>query len=421
MQIVVLASGCATRQLMPTPNLYANGQAPLYDRLAPDLESNRVELVYVTDRVPEHDEAGRLRYGVGRSPSAAFGSADVHIGEGVPWDEIVQLSKSRERKRRLPMKVAGVEEWGRFPATPYPTQGKGASLVIDPDVAAEGLRVAEVLRELLAAKLESTPSKRVLIFVHGYNNGFDDAAITLAESWHYLGREGVPVLYTWPAGHGGSKGYGYDRESGEFTIYHFKQLMKTLASFPEVERIDLIAHSRGTDVTTSGLRELFIESRAAGRSPREEFGIANLVLAAPDLDFQVILQRISAEQLAAGVEQLTLYTSQGDKALGAAEALFDSVTRLGRIQPKDLDEKLTQTLENVGNLDFVEYRGSSDVIGHGYFHNSPAVSSDLVLVLRYDRSAGAQNGRPLRFVAPHFWYLTDSYPETLDPVTRSAR
>ena len=55
--------------------------------------------------------------------------------------------------------------------------------------------------------------------------------------------------------------------------------------------------------------------------------------------------------------------------------MFDSVTRLGRIQSKDFDEKLTQSLENIGNLDFVEYRGSSDVIGHGYFHKSPAASS----------------------------------------------
>ena len=66
------------------------------------------------------------------------------------------------------------------------------------------------------------------MFVHGFNNDFDDAAFTLAEMWHYLGREQVPLLYTWPAGRGGPSGYIYDRESGEFTVYHLKRLIRAL-------------------------------------------------------------------------------------------------------------------------------------------------------------------------------------------------
>ena len=42
----------------------------------------------------------------------------------------------------------------------------------------------------------------------------------MAEFWHFLGRLGVPLKYTWPAGRPGLNGYSYDRESSEFTVNH---------------------------------------------------------------------------------------------------------------------------------------------------------------------------------------------------------
>ena len=52
----------------------------------------------------------------------------------------------------------------------------------------------------------------------------------------------------------------------------------------------LIAHSRGTDVTTTALRELNIEYKAAGKETRKELKLGNLVLCAADLDIDVVSQ-----------------------------------------------------------------------------------------------------------------------------------
>ena len=61
---LVLIGGCTeTRTLMPTPNLYANGQTELFGELVPELTKTQIELIYVTDRAPEVGEAGELRYG----------------------------------------------------------------------------------------------------------------------------------------------------------------------------------------------------------------------------------------------------------------------------------------------------------------------------------------------------------------------
>ena len=64
-------------------------------------------------------------------------------------------------------------------------------------------------------------------------------------------------------------------------------MLRGLAAIPEVERVEVFAHSRGTDIVTSAIRELLIESRAAGMDVREELKIEHLVLLAPDLDLEV--------------------------------------------------------------------------------------------------------------------------------------
>jgi esterase/lipase superfamily enzyme len=158
-----------------------------------------------------------------------------------------------------------------------------------------------LLREQLVSRLAKSKNKEVVMFIHGYNNKFDDAQFTIAGLWHLLGRKGIALTYSWPAAHGGLFGYFIDRESGEYTIYHLKETLRLLFSIPEIERIHLIAHSRGTDVTTSALRELMIEERAKGNVVSKRFRIENLMLAAPDLDFGVISQRLMAEQFATAI------------------------------------------------------------------------------------------------------------------------
>jgi esterase/lipase superfamily enzyme len=261
--------------------------------------------------------------------------------------------------------------------------------------------------------LAQTPRKEVFIYVHGYHNSFQDAALATAELWHFLGREGVPLFYTWPAGYPGIFGYTYDRESSEFTVFHFKNLLRYLASFPEVENVHIIAHSRGTDVVTAGLRELIIEARASGHNPRDKLKVKNLVLAAPDLDVQVVEQRWIAEKFGLGVERLTVYTSPADKAIGISETLFSSPR--GRIGTFDLSEVSSAQAAVLKkrpptNTAFVAYSGAAGGIGHSYYRTDPTASSDLILMLRYDLDPG-DPGRPLEHVGAIFWKIPPGYPD----------
>lgn len=396
---------------MPTPILYALGKQAPYTSLAPELESNTLEVLYVTDRQPGDTTDGRFTYTSERSPSLAFGHGVVVIGDDTTWQQLAADANSAKRKKDLGLSLRSVVEVARAPPVPHPFEMVNGQPVTLPEVQAELEATIEVFREEIKRRLAHTARKEVLIYVHGVANTFEDALYTTGEIWHFLGREGVPIAYTWPAGGGGLlTGYTYDRESSEFTIYHMKNFLKLLTLMPEVEHVQLISHSRGTDVVGTALRELVIESRAKGEDPLSRFKIANVVLAAPDLDLGVTLQRSASERLSTAVKRLTIYSSKNDKALGLADFLFGSVIRLGQVDETVVPEEARGVIASVTNVAVIEYVGTkTGGFGHNYFRTNPAVASDLVLTVRYDRNPGAENGRPLVHKGTIFWELDDDY------------
>ena len=181
----------------------------------------------------------------------------------------------------------------------------------------------------------------------------------------------------------------------------------------EIEKIHIIAHSRGTDVLVTALREVFLEIRAEGNDPEEELRIANVVLAAPDLDYEVVLQRVVAEHLEAGVGQATLYTSPSDKAIRISEWLYGSVARLGHLESSVVKSKLTDqqmaSIRDNASIQLIEFKGTTDKTGHGYFSSSTAVSSDLITLINTGSRAGSPE-RPLVREGAIYWVINDGYP-----------
>lgn len=408
--VLGLACGCQ-HQLMPTPNLYSHGSDDAFAHVPPEYRNNEVDVLYVTDRLPEGDTKTGPKYGYGRSHSLAFGACVVEIGQKVSWEDLTRESRTAKRKLSLPLSVKQVREAARFPSVPHPIVEEGPRPIEDPAVVAEYAATEAKLHADLAARLSHTERKHAYVFVHGFANTFEDAAFTTAELWHFYGRQGVPICYTWPAGRGmSSLGYDYDSVSCEFTVFHLKQMLRALGRCEQIEKVHILAHCRGTEVVTSALRELNIEHTHAPQSAREALKLGNVVLVAPDLDFDVYQRRQSGERFTFMPERVTIYTSPTDRALAMADALTLGVTRLGQLQPSELTPRVRNWLE-MSPVTFVEVLVHSGYIGHSYFTGSPAVSSDLILVLRDDRPPGAEHGRPLKERMTNFWELRDDYLE----------
>ena len=413
--IALLMTACSnTRYLMPTPHIYDGNKSAGFETLKLDLQTSDIDLLYVTDRKSEINKEKILAYGYQRSLSMAFGSVSVIPDLAMSWDHLVASSQVSQRAREIELHIGSIVEQARYPETPYPLLKNEEGLVReDPESVILFDAVNDNFQAELNKRLVIAPKKEAFIYIHGYNNSFAVAAYTLAELWHFSGRETVPILYTWPAGRGGPSGYGYDRESGEFTIFHLKQFLQSLAENPNIEKLHILAHSRGTDVITSALRELFIEARALGKDPQSLYRIANLILAAPDLDVEVVSQRIIAERLGLGIDNIAIYTSSQDKAIWLSGFLFNSLSRLGSLvindQHKDNQffKLMAKQIMSSNNINLIEMQGTSSFYGHSYFYENPAVSSDLIMQLRYGAAPGEEYGRPIKPAGTNSWIITD--------------
>lgn len=409
-----LLSGCTAFTLPTAPNLYADpkGDPSAFERIPQQLRSPEVTVVYATDRDPaDHD--GRPGYGIGRSEQVALGTCVVRMeGKSGTWEEVVAASTIAGKGDDVRLSMVSFEEVERFRAVEARLMSNAPiPLPESPELAQSRRDFVEQVHALLKPRLDAAPQKEIFLFVHGYNNTFEEAALRAAQIWHFVGREGVPVLWSWPAGSPGLlRGYTHDRESSEFTVPHLKAFLLALASCPGLEKINIVAHSRGTDVVFSALRELHLEARGAGRDTRQVLRLGNVVLAAPDIDLEVFLQRMRSDYVGFIPERFTIYVSPNDSAIGISAWLFGSVRRLGQADARWLPPDLQAGLRAHPVLSVVDVRASTIGMGHDYFLTNPAVLSDLILVLRDHRGPGAENGRPLEPQPSGFWRLNNGYP-----------
>ena len=402
----------------------ASGELP--GSLSPDLAQADMlgskkpaqDVLYVTDRTPSIASNGGLSYSSGRARFISFGSA-----------ELVPATAAGSSPGDL--RVAAVDEIGQFPPTPYsaedtpkgPRRATGAVSAHEQAVAA--------LQGEVARRLAVTKRKELVIFIHGYHNSFDDAVTSTGDICKTLHNDFVCVALTWPAGGTGGvfMGYNMDRESGDFSVPDMKKAIRVLADTKGVERVNIIAHSRGTDVLANAIQQLGIETYVSKSSLWQRYKIANIVLFAPDIDLDVATSKmfgvISDPDLpfgsrpspdgafpSQGPVHLTVYSSPNDKALDLSAFLFGSKERLGQIMFKRLPDGKLETngaisgLHADGRADFIVYLGTSGGIGHSYFLYDPLVRADLAALIR-DRKAAGDPGRMLVEIKRPFWEIAD--------------
>jgi esterase/lipase superfamily enzyme len=420
--IAFVLTGCATTYtMMPTPALYAGENAkPLFTELASDSRQPSLDLLFITDRAPA-GQADDLRYTAGRSRSMGFGSAMIEFGEDVSWDALVKESTATQRVNPLQLKLGPTTELGRFPAIPYEVTVAPDGIRRVPAVVEAYEKAKQELQAEVARRLAIARRKEVVLFVHGYHSSFETAALTMGELCHFLGRDFVCGIFTWPAG--GQRGilFGYvsDRESAEYAVEDLVKAIRIVGRTPGVERVHLIAHSRGTDTLASALAALSAEAYALESSPDREFRIGNVVLVAPDLDGDVALTKIfkvfSDPDLPFGGGpdpsalippspglRVTLYVSPDDTALAAASWLSGSIARLGRVDATMFSADQIEAIALLRAVDIIQVRGTTDFFGHFYFTSDAQVSADIIAMLRYGLRPN-EPGRPLEQVAGSFW------------------
>jgi esterase/lipase superfamily enzyme len=211
---------------------------------------------------------------------------------------------------------------------------------------------------------------QALVFIHGFNVGFDEALRRTGQLAFDLNFQGVPILFSWPS-NGQLQAYAGDGANEEASRPHLADFLESLVAQGGIEVVHLIAHSMGNRALLYALERLTANGSSA------LFG--QCVMAAPDVDVDVFHDLIKRGR--SRVCRATLYASSTDLALEASKRLHQ-YPRAG-----DAGDGLVvgPYLETVDATNV-----SIDFLGHGYYGDSRSVICDLFALLR----GSPPSGRP---------------------------
>ncbi|WP_173514739.1 alpha/beta hydrolase [Sinorhizobium psoraleae] len=294
-----------------------------------DAPTAKVEMLVATTREPSGD------------------SATLFSGERSPKPHLTQVSVSLPPKRQ-----AGTVQWPKS-LPPNPATDFAVTQVQQISTVAEGR----------AWFKQHVNGGHALVFIHGFNNKYEDSVFRLAQIVHDSGMQATPVLFTWPS-RAEITAYQYDKESTNYSRTALEQALRTLAADPNVKDITVMAHSMGTWLAMESLRQMGI------RDGRVDPKIHNVILASPDIDIQVFAKQFV--EMGEPRPKFTIFVSQDDKALAVSSFITGRVSRLGAINPAE--EPYRSKLEKAGitAIDLTKV-DTADSLSHGKFAESPAI------------------------------------------------
>jgi esterase/lipase superfamily enzyme len=217
----------------------------------------------------------------------------------------------------------------------------------------------------LKQAIAKAPSRDVFIFVHGYNNTFEDAARRAAQLAYDLNFDGTPILYSWPS-QASATSYTVDEAVTPISGLKMAEFLNTVVAQSGAARIHLIAHSMGNRVLIDAL-QAFLAKRAPDQR-QHLFG--QIVFTAPDVDRDYFAAAFDSLQGVA--ERLTLYASDSDYALHTSQ-IVHGAPRAG---------SAGASIIKLRGLDTIDMSGvPADMLGHSYFAANGGAIYDLFRLL----------------------------------------
>ncbi len=191
----------------------------------------------------------------------------------------------------------------------------------------EAVYPAAKLGDLLAP----TPERRdVLIYVHGFNQTFETAALDAARLSEGIRFRGDTMLFSWPS-KASLFDYGYDRESAMWSRDALERVLSLLIANPSVGRVHLVAHSIGTMLSMEALRQIYARH---GMAVTEKIGA--VVFASPDIDMDVFSS--SVQRMPPLAPKITVIAATNDRALAVSGWLAGGTTRVGAAEKAQLEK-----------------------------------------------------------------------------------
>jgi esterase/lipase superfamily enzyme len=206
-----------------------------------------------------------------------------------------------------------------------------------------------------------------LVFVHGYNTGFEHALYRTAQLAYDLKFDGAAFLYSWPSG-AGVIGYSRDRESATQAEPYLKEFLDLVVRETGAKSVSVIAHSMGNLPLLNVLRDL-------GPALPDGVRLNELILAAPDVDRDVFANM--AASIRPYGRGITLYCSASDRAMGVSRRFAGGVPRAG-----DVPAEGPVIVPGVDTIDVTATSTDLFALNHSAYAEKSSLLNDIGLILQ---------------------------------------
>lgn len=216
----------------------------------------------------------------------------------------------------------------------------------------------EELREV------SEVDRVIVVYVHGYNVSFDEAAVRAAQIGFDLKVAGVTAFFSWPSC-ATAPGYLIDGNRIEGSEQHLADFLVNLSREADARTVHIIAHSMGNRGLARAVQRITAQASAAAGL---RFG--QIILAAPDID--VALFRDLAGVYPKISDRTTMYVSRRDRALATSKFL-----------QKSHPAGFTPPVTVVPPIDTIEVADIDvTLLGHSYYAEAEPLLYDMHALLR---------------------------------------
>jgi len=220
-----------------------------------------------------------------------------------------------------------------------------------------------------------------VVFLHGFNVKFREAALRAAQLGVDLGISGLMAFFSWPSV-GSKRHYAADAAAIESSELVIEEFLVSVARRSGARRVHVIAHSMGNRALLRAVNRIAQNAGAAAGKP-----FTQIVVAAADVDRGTFVGLSAA--FGAVAERTTLYVSPSDRALGLSSFLHQ-YPRAGFTPP-------VVVVPGVDTVD-VQHLDLS-VFGHGYLAEAKELLFDLHTLFRHGTSPSRRFGMRPRTTA----------------------
>jgi esterase/lipase superfamily enzyme len=319
----------------------------------------------------QHDAQNAAVFNAGRAPQLSYARYVISLPPG-----------------HRPSQIEWPSAAGADPATSFAL------------ISTEPLTEAAFAASVSAAPKREDGRRLAGVFVHGYNNTFEESLFRMAQLVGDSGYGGAPVLFSWPS-QGELKGYVADKEAATASRDHLAHVLDLLTALPGVDRVGLMGHSMGGWLTAEALRQL--------RLTHHDRTIARLlpvVLAAPDIDIDVFRSQVAV--IGRLDPPLTVLVSKDDQALAVSARITSAEHRIGNLDVTDPRVIKAAADYHINVIDIAQLE-KPDPSGHSRYIGA------YKLLLEVARSAGRQpQGNPLRGAGA---FVLDAVGAVVTPLT----